>query len=309
MDNSSALTNKSNPDTRKRLKQLVLDSVAAKESKRAYARAIDNFLDWFESNRPSTGFTKATVQTYRSILIDSGLSSSTVSLNLTAIRRLAVEATDNGLISQDLASAIGRVKGVKRHGLRIGTWLTVTEAETLINRPDVSSLKGKRDKAILALLIGCGLRRDEAARLDFEHIQERQKRWLVLDLRGKGGRIRSVPMPSFAKEAIDEWTAAAKLRAGRIFRSMNRGGKVVGDKMSAQSIFDVVKQYGAEIGSKSTSPHNLRRSFARLAHNGKASLEQIQTSLGHGSILVTQSYVGILQDLTDAPCDHLGIKL
>src|SRR5438034_2595452 len=78
MDNSSALTNKSNPDTRKRLKQLVLDSVAAKESKRAYARAIDNFLDWFESNRPSTGFTKATVQTYRSILIDSGLSSSTV---------------------------------------------------------------------------------------------------------------------------------------------------------------------------------------------------------------------------------------
>src|SRR5437016_895652 len=148
MDNSSALTKKLNPDTRKRLKQLVLDSVAAKESKRAYARAIDNFLDWFESNRPSTGFTKATVQTYR------------------------------------------------------------------------------------ALLIGCGLRRDEAARLDFEHIQERQKRWLVLDLRGKGGRIRSVPMPSFAKEAIDEWTAAAGLRAGRIFRSTNRGGKVVGDKMS-----------------------------------------------------------------------------
>src|SRR5205085_6861899 len=93
------------------------------------------------------------------------------------------------------------------------------------------------------------------------------------------------------------------------FRSMNKGGKVVGEKMSAQSIFDVVKGYGTEMGSKTISPHNLRRSYARLSHDGKAPLEQIQTSLGHLSILVTQSYVGVLQDLTDAPCDHLGIKL
>src|SRR5580698_10478333 len=108
---------------------MVLDSVTALESKRAYGRAVDGFLDWFEAERPSTGFTKATVQAYRSILIKSGLSSSTVSLNLTAIRRLAIEACDNGLILSDLAAAIGRVKGVKRHGLRIGNWLTVAQAE------------------------------------------------------------------------------------------------------------------------------------------------------------------------------------
>jgi site-specific recombinase XerD len=90
---------------------------------------------------------------------------------------------------------------------------------------------------------------------------------------------------------------------------MNKGGKVVGDKMSAQSIFDTVRHYGLAMGSPTVSCHNLRRSYARLAHDGKAPLEQIQSSLGHQSILVTQSYVGVLQNLTDAPCDHLGIKL
>ena len=236
MDNSSALTNQPNPDARDRLKKLVTDAVTASESKRAYGRAIDNFLAWFETERPSTGFTKATVQAYRSVLIKSGLSSSTVSLNLTAIRKLANEASDNGLIGPDLAAAIGRVKGVKRHGLRIGSWLTVAQAEALLSRPNIATLKGKRDRAILALLLGSGLRRDEAARLTLEHIQQRQERWVIVDMIGKGGRVRSIPIPPFTKEAIDVWTTAAGIRTGCVFRSMNKGGRVVGDKMSVQSI-------------------------------------------------------------------------
>jgi site-specific recombinase XerD len=309
MDKPAALIPQLNTDVREQLKKLVLDSLVAAESKRAYGRAMDNFLHWFETERPSAGFTKATVQAYRSMLIKSGLSSSTVSLNMTAIRKLANEASDNGLIAADLAAAIGRVKGVKRHGLRIGTWLTVAQAEALLSRPNMATLKGKRDRAILALLLGSGLRRDEAARLTLEHIQQRSGRWVIVDILGKGGRVRSVPIPPFTKEAIDMWTEAAGLHTGRVFRSMNKGGKVVGDKMSAQSIFDTVKHYGLAMGSKTVSCHNLRRSYARLAHDGKAPLEQIQTSLGHQSILVTQSYVGVLQDLTKAPCDYLNIKM
>ena len=299
----------STPDSIDRLKSLVLDSVHSPESKRAYGRGIDSFLNWCQSERPTTGFTKATVQRYRAHLVDSGLSSSTVNLYMTAIRRLAVEAADNGLMGSELASGIGRVKGIKREGVRTGNWLTARQAETLINTPDTATLKGKRDRALLAVMIGCGLRREETALLSVEHIQQRDARWVIVDMHGKGGRIRTVPMPSWTKAAIDEWMAAACFTAGRIFRAVNKGDNLAGESMTAQSIFETVKKYAAEIGVGNIAPHDLRRTFAKLAHKGRAALEQIQLSLGHASIQTTERYLGVRQDLTDAPCDHLGLKL
>src|ERR1039458_5226356 len=222
MENLPAIT-AAVPETIERLKSLVLDSVHSPESKRAYGRGLDRFLDWFQSERPTTGFTKATVQRYRAHLLESGLSSSTVNLHMTAIRRLAVEAADNGLIQSELASGIGRVKGIKREGVRTGNWLTVRQAETLINTPDTTTLKGKRDRALLAVMIGCGLRREETALLSVEHIQQRDARWVIVDMHGKGGRVRTVPMPSWTKAAIDEWMAAAGFISGRIFRAVNKG--------------------------------------------------------------------------------------
>ncbi|MBM3766127.1 MAG: hypothetical protein FJW32_12125 [Acidobacteria bacterium] len=190
----------------------------------------------------------------------------------------------------------------KRQGVRTGNWLTVTQAEKLVNSPDTDTLKGKRDRALLAVLIGCGLRREETAGLTLERIQQRDARWAVVDLIGKGGRVRTVPMPNFAKAAIDLWIAAAGFTSGRIFRPVNRGDNLAGDSMTAQSIFETVKGYAAEIGVPNIAPpHDLRRSFAKLAHKGRAALEQIQLSLGHASIQTTERYLGVRQDLTDAP--------
>jgi integrase len=78
--------------------------------------------------------------------------------------------------------------------------------------------------------------------------------------------------------------------------------------MSAQSIYEVVDAYGHQLGT-TIAPHDVRRTFAKLAHKGRAPLEQIQISLGHASIQTTERYLGIEQDLTDAPCDHLGIRV
>lgn len=300
---------KNTPDITENLKSLVLDSVQSPESKRAYSRGIESFLNWYQTERPSSGFTKATVQAFRAHLLELELSPSTVNLYMTAIRRLAHEAADNGLMAPELASGIGRVKGIRREGVRIGNWLTARQAEHLINSPDTGTLKGKRDRALLAVMIGCGLRREETAVLTIEHIQQREARWVIVDMRGKGGRVRSVPMPSWAKAAIDQWTAAAGLSAGRIFRPVNKGDRLCGESMTAQSIFETVKKYAAEIGHEHLAPHDLRRTFARLAHKGRAALEQIQLSLGHASIQTTERYLGVQQDLTDAPCDHLGLKL
>ena len=308
MENLPAVS-ASTPDSIDRLKSLVLDSVHSTESKRAYGRGIDSFLNWCQSERPATGFTKATVQRYRAHLVESGLSSSTVNLCMTAIRRLAVEAADNGLMQSELTSGIGRVKGIKREGVRTGNWLTVRQAETLINTPDTTTLKGRRDRALLAVMIGCGLRREETALLSVEHIQQRDARWVIVDMRGKGGRVRSVPMPSWTKAAIDEWMVAAGFTSGRVFRPVNKGDNLAGESMTAQSIFETVKKYATEIGVGNIAPHDLRRTFAKLAHKGRAALEQIQLSLGHASIQTTERYLGVRQDLTDAPCDHLGLKL
>jgi len=92
----------------------------------------------------------------------------------------------------------------------------------------------------------------------------------------EGGRVRTIPMPSWTKISIDEWTAAGGFKSGRLFRPVNRGGNIAGESMTAQSIFETVKKYAAEIGVKEIAPHDLRRTFAKLAHKGRAALEQIQ---------------------------------
>jgi integrase len=205
-----------------------------------------------------------------------------------------------------VAAAVARVKGAKRHGTRTGTWLSREQAERLLAVPAPATTKGCRDRAILAVLIGCGLRRKEAAALTLEHIQLRDTRWVVVDLVGKGGRVRSVPMASWSKAAIDTWVAVAGIEGGLLFRAVNKGGKVTGEGMTAQAIFELVQHYGDSIGVPGLARHDLRRTYAKLAHRGRAALEQIQLSLGHASVTTTEKYLGVRQDLTDAPCDHLG---
>ena len=286
---------------RDQIVELVLDSVSSPHSKKAYESALDDFLAWYEAKgRP--GLSKAVVQAYKSVLETRGLAPSSVNLKLSAIRALAREAADNGLVDGVLANGIARVKGVKNGGRKTGNWIPREEAQALKDAPDPSTLKGLRDRAILAVLLGCGLRRSELVSLTIEHVQQREGRWALVDLVGKGQKLRTVPMPSWAKVAIDAWTERAGISEGRIFRSVAKGGKVVGESISSQAIADVVGAY-SELAA-----HDLRRTWAKLAHVGGARIEQIQLSLGHSSVTTTERYLGIEQDLTDAPCDHLGLS-
>jgi site-specific recombinase XerD len=290
-----------------RLKSLVLDSVTSAHSKRAYERALDAFARWCSQNG-ADGFTKATVQAYRAALETAGLAASSINVQLSAIRKLAAEAADNGLLASEAAAGVGRVKGAKRHGVRAGNWLTLDQAERLLGLPDESTNGGKRDRALLALLLGCGLRRRELAGLRIEEIQQRDGRWCVVDLAGKGNRVRTVPMPPWTKSAVDDWLAAAGFTSGLVLGAVNKGDRIAGQGMSAQSIYEVVDRYGKELGA-TLAPHDVRRTFAKLAHKGRAPLEQIRLSLGHASIQTTERYLGVAQDLGDAPCDRLGIRV
>jgi site-specific recombinase XerD len=132
-----------------------------------------------------------------------GLGAVSVNIRITAVRKLAVEAGDNGLLAPEIASGITRVKGVSSKGIRLGNWLSARQAQTLLNAPDATTPKGLRDRAILAVLLGCGLRRSEVAALTMGHIQQRNGRWCIVDLVGKHGRVRTLPMPTWVKVAID----------------------------------------------------------------------------------------------------------
>jgi integrase len=115
-------------------------------------------------------------------------------------------------------------------------------------------------------------------------------------------------MPSWAKAVIDAWAEATGLTSGRVLRPVNKADRIAGDGVGPAAIFRVVQGYGVDLKMKIT-PHDLRRTFAKLAHKGQAALEQIQLSLGHASIQTTERYLGIRQNLCDAPCDHLGVSV
>jgi site-specific recombinase XerD len=142
-------------------KTAVLNSLTSLDARRGYRHAIDEFVDWYCSE-PRLAFNRIVVLRYRSHLESRQLAPGTVNLRLGAVRRLAYEAADCGLLSADLAAGIRRVKGVKKLGMRLGNWLTAEQGQALWQAPDHQRLKGKRDRALLALLLACGLRRHEA---------------------------------------------------------------------------------------------------------------------------------------------------
>src|SRR5438132_7111452 len=184
-------------------KNAVLHSLAAVSSQESYGHAIDEFIGWYCSE-PRLAFNRTVVLRYRFFLEQKNLAPSTINVRLAAVRRLAYEASDTGLLSPDLAAGIRRVKGAKRLGVRLGNWLNVDQSRNLLRESASDSLRGKRDRAVLALLIGCGLRRAELVGLRTGDFQVREEHCVIADLVGKGKHIRTVPVPLWAKRAVDE---------------------------------------------------------------------------------------------------------
>lgn len=294
-----------------KLKGLALKAVTSPHSRRAYNATLDSFRVWFEkSSTPGPWFSKMAVLGYRAALLDRGLAPSSINVQISAIRRLVAEAADNGLVDQQMAAGVDKIKGVPRRGRRMGNWLSKSQAEALLSAPSPDTVAGKRDRAILGVLIGCGLRRSEATALTLDHIQQREGRWILVDLRGKHGRVRSVPMPGWTKALIDSWTAAAGISSGCVFRPVNKGGRVTAEKIAnPKALWVCVQKYCEAAGVPRLAPHDLRRTYAKLAHGGQAPIEQIKLSLGHASIQTTELYLGTAQNIQDAPCDHLGLRV
>jgi integrase len=159
---------------------------------------------------------------------------------------------------------------------------------------------------ILATLVGCALRREELAGLDVDTIQLREGRWVLVDLEGKGRRVRTVAIPAWVKQGINTWMTAAGVEDGRLLRAVTKGGKVK-ESMSGWAVWSVVEQSAKEIGIERFGAHDLRRSCAKLCRKNGGNIEQIKFLLGHSSIQTTERYLGSEQEIEIAVNDNLGL--
>jgi len=225
---------------------------------------------------------------------------------LAAVRRLAYEAADSGLLSPELAAGIRRVKGVKQLGFRTGNWLNREQARLLLEKSDGDSLRSIRDVAMISILLGCGLRRAELSGLRKEDIQVRQGHWAIVDLVGKGKHVRTVPMPIWVKDAVDRWLTAASVATGRVFRAVSRHGTPWGTGISENVVWYVIRNCAQRLELDHLAQHDLRRTCAKLCHVSGGELEQIQFLLGHASVLTTERYLGCKQNLEEPVNDRFG---
>jgi len=221
---------------------------------------------------------------YRAFLERLSLSAATINLHLSAIRRLADESAESGWLSPEHAIGIRRVKGVKRLGRKMGNWLTRNQAQELVNASEVGGL-------------------------NLDQLQSREGRWVIVNLVGKGKRLRTIPVPSWTKELLDAWLRRSGVIEGKVFRRVLKGGTRQEASVTANVVWYAVKRCASQAGIANLAPHDLRRTCARLCHGCGGELEQIQFLLGHASVQTTERYIGSKQKLQDAVNDRLGISV
>ena len=240
----------------------VLNSLPSLNSRRSYDHAIRDFIEWYCSE-PRLAFNKTVVTRYRIALEQRSYAPSTINLRLAAVRRLAYEASDCGLLSPDLAAGIRRVKGAKRFGVRVGNWLTAEQGKKLLAVHSGKQLRELRNHAVLAMPLGCGLRRAELVAVKIDDFELREEHWVLADLVGKGRHMRTIPVPDWVKSAVDAWTDAARLQGGTLFRAIGKTGKVHGCGFTAKVIWSIVREAAINCGIGVIAPHDLRRTCAR----------------------------------------------
>lgn len=278
-----------------RVADLAVLAVSSEHSKRAYRTSLDAFYAWWVA-QGQPAISKQVVTEWKASLEADGASRATVSLRLAAIRKLVTEAVDNGLMDAGVAASICRVQAGKRSGKRLGRWLSESEITALMSGPDTTTVRGARDLAILALLYGAALRRTEVVRLRRDALQIVDGRPVLVDIVGKGDRVRSVP--------IADWVRAALVR---YWLMSNATGDLAIGGISDTTVYEVVHKYARQAGLSKVSPHDLRRTHAHLAKKHGAPVEQIQYTLGHASIVTTEIYLGLRQDLKSSPSDALPV--
>jgi integrase len=107
-------------------------------------------------------------------------------------------------------------------------------------------------------LLACGLRRHEAVALRIEHLEQREEHWAIVDLKGKAGHVRTIPVPGWVMDELRVWLSAAGIDRGKIFRRVTKMGRILGEGMTEIAVWHIVKDSAKRIGVEKLAPHDLR---------------------------------------------------
>ncbi len=226
-----------------------------------------------------------------------------------AIVWLAQLMGDMEKLGYDVAAGLSRVKMPRAEtGQRTGTWLTVDEVKQLLRGARTSAATptlAARNSAMVALLVICGLRRDEITHLHWSDLQKQGKN-RILAVHGKGSKLRQIKLTASVEQTIETWREHHPFGDddnALIFTRIVRGGRVTSFSISDKAVWLVVRKSAETVGLENIAPHDLRRSFARGAFEAGASFELIRQSLGHSNIATTERYVNSALELDHAATD------
>lgn len=223
------------------------------------------------------------------ILSASGLAPATINTYLSALKGTAHEAWMMKLMDTDSYQQIHTLRAVRGSRLPRGRALATDEVTALFRSCDQdTSCKGPRDAAILAVMLGCGLRRAEVIGLDYSSILHQDQALSVL---GKGNKERIVFMPHNVWQRIHTWTETIRGESdGPLFTRIRVGDDVTSNRLTPQAVYHILGQRRLESGVEKCAPHDLRRTFASMMLDNGEDLITIRDAMGHASITTTQKY-------------------
>lgn len=268
--------------------KMVLDSVTSKHSKRAYGRALQNFVTWHkEAGQPA--LTKATVQAYIADLRAQDTSASVINQALSAIRKLASEAADNGLLEPTLAAGIQHIKGEKHSSLPAGRSFTAGELSALLEVcAREQSVIGIRDSAIIAVAYTCGLRRGSIVNLNLADYTPETGELKVLA--AKRNKDLTAYVTNGAKMALDDWLRIRGDEPGALFYQVRRGGHIKRNRLTTQAIYHVLQNRAAQAKIPPLSPHDFRRTVIGDLLEAGVDIATVARMVGHSSVTTTARY-------------------
>lgn len=271
---------------------LRVEKAVSKNTLRAYMNDLKEFMNFIGSGMDAKNILPAHVREFIAVLMK-GRRRSSVSRKLASVRTFFRFLEREGLIDVDPSEGILFPKKEKR----IPNFLTISEAEKFVESPKENIPLSVRDRAILEVLYGCGLRVAELSGLNLDSVDLNAELIRVL---GKGGKERIVPLGARAKEALVVYLLKERKfleEKGRLIDNNALFLNYSGGRLTTRGIARLVKKYKVLAGLiKKVTPHVLRHTFATHLLEGGADLRAIQEMLGHSSLSTTQNYTHVSVD-------------
>lgn len=268
-----------------------LISLRSKLSRRAVTSTLNRIADILGCSSyklcPWSEIRREHVQAILETLISRDLAPATINTYLAVIKGVMTEAWQKKQIDTDSLERIRTIKRIRGSRLPTGRALEGREVKDLLNVCDNETIKGIRDSAIIAILVGCGLRRTEIITLDIEDINLAERSLKVL---GKGNKERLAYLPPKAVGYLKKWLEVLGQEAGPIFVRVRRHDVIDHSRLTSQAIFEIISTRRVEAGIDQFSPHDLRRTFAtKMLDNGE-DIITVKDAMGHASVTTTQQY-------------------